>query len=751
LKFFWKQKTRKIKNKFYKFYKNIKKYKNIKMAENIEKNEIFGSDEQSFSQPKIAIVGVGGGGCNSVRRLCNMGVKNADLIILNTDANHLRSIKEPNIKKILIGGSVTKGMGAGGFPDVGENSAISSNQEISSAISGVNLLFLTAGMGGGTGTGAAPVVAKIAKDAGAIVISIVTYPFNLERARIKKAKEGLKKLRKYSDTVIIIDNNKLVSYVPNLPIDAAFAVADTIISKAVKGITDTILEPSLINLDFADFSAVMKAGDIAMISVGSGSGPDKIKESVSSVLAQPLLDIDYKGATGALIHITGGDNLSLGDANAIGGMLTREMNDNANVIWGARVDSKMRDEIEVILIMTGVKSPLLDEATNENESDEKHKYSKPSQSPAPSVVQNPVKAPAEPAKDLKINKSGIIGDDSSFEKPKILVIGVGGAGNNSVTRLSRVGISGADLVAVNTDANVLEHMVVQKLTPIRKILIGKDATKGLGAGGFPNMGAKAAQESNAEIRDALGDSKLVFITAGMGGGTGTGAAPVIAKMAKEMGAIVISIVTFPFELERARVQKARDGIRELSRYSNTVVVIDNKKLVQFVPNLPIDKAFMVADEVIIRAVKGITETIMTPSLLNLDFADIQAVMSGDNDISLICVGDGSGASRVDDAVRSTLSHPLLDVSYKNTSGALIHICGGDSLTLGEVNEIAEKIAEGVKSTGKVIWGARIDPSLKDKVEVMAILTGIESKSIFGASKSPDTIYNPQYTSMIKSI
>ncbi|MBM3309002.1 MAG: cell division protein FtsZ [Candidatus Altiarchaeales archaeon] len=305
---------------------------------------------------RIVVAGVGGGGGNTVNRLARIGVSGADLVAFNTDKQDLTKL-ESSITKVLIGAKLTRGLGAGGTPEIGEKSADQSRHDIANVLAGTHLLFLCAGMGGGTGTGAGPVVAEIAKDLGAIVVSIVTFPFQLERARLNKAREGIQKLRSMSDTVIVIDNNKLVEYVPNLPIDKAFLVADEVVARAVKGITDTIMEPSLINLDFADIKAVLGGGSVSVISVGDGDGPDKVELAVKSTLSHPLLDVDYAGAKGALVHITGGPDLTIGDANRVGDLLTQALDPRAAVTWGARINPRLEGRLEVISIVTGVKSP----------------------------------------------------------------------------------------------------------------------------------------------------------------------------------------------------------------------------------------------------------------------------------------------------------------------------------------------------------------------------------------------------------
>jgi len=317
---------------------------------------------EEFGAPKIMVIGCGGAGCNTVNRLANMGISGAQLIGINTDKQHLALIND-EITKILIGKSVTRGLGAGGYPEIGAKAAEVSKQALEEALSGVDMLFISAGMGGGTGTGSAPVVAQIAKDQGAIVIGIVTYPFALEKARLIKAEEGLEKLLSVTDTVIVIDNNRLVELVPNLPISDAFKVADEVIARTVRGITETITQPSLINLDFADVRSIMGNQGLSMIAVGESKSVNKVEEVVEDTLKNALLDVDIAGASGALIHITGGPELTLGEANAVGEMLTENIDPKATVIWGARVDPTFENKIEVIAIFTGVNSPFIKSAS----------------------------------------------------------------------------------------------------------------------------------------------------------------------------------------------------------------------------------------------------------------------------------------------------------------------------------------------------------------------------------------------------
>ncbi|MGC8699931.1 MAG: cell division protein FtsZ [Candidatus Micrarchaeia archaeon] len=328
-----------------------------------------GIDENELFKPRIAVAGVGGGGNNTVNRLSTLDIKGASLYAFNTDSKHLNMLS-PSIKKLAIGYSLTHGLGAGGFPDIGEKAAELSREEIDLLLKDVNMLFVCAGMGGGTGTGAAPIVARIAKENGAIVIGIVTLPFALEKVRFEVARKGVEKLRQNVDTLIVIDNQRLVSLYPNLAIEQAFMLADEITARAVRGITEAITQPSLINLDFADVRTIMSGGGLSMISVGTAQGPDRVNEVVKDTLKNKLLDVNYEGATGVLLHITGGPDMTLGEANEIGSKLTESVSPNANVTWGARLDNDYQGKVEVIAIFTGVSSPSILGRKSENEGED---------------------------------------------------------------------------------------------------------------------------------------------------------------------------------------------------------------------------------------------------------------------------------------------------------------------------------------------------------------------------------------------
>src|SRR3990167_5388428 len=308
-------------------------------------------------QARIMVVGFGGGGCNTVNRLAELGIEGAGTIAANTDAKHLSVTKAG--KKIILGRELTRGLGAGGYPDVGKKAAEESKNDIRQVLQGVDLLFITCGLGGGTGTGAAPVVAYLAKEMGAIVIAAVTLPFKIEGARIIKAEEGLAKLRDVCDTVIVIENQKLVELAGNRPLKEAFGVADGLIATMIKGITETISQPSLVNLDYADVRTIMRSGGVATIGVGESDSQYRAKEAVQKALNHPLLDVDYSGATGAMIQIIGGEDMKLEEINTIGEAVSQHMDPDALVMWGARILPEFKGRIQVITIITGVKSPYI--------------------------------------------------------------------------------------------------------------------------------------------------------------------------------------------------------------------------------------------------------------------------------------------------------------------------------------------------------------------------------------------------------
>ena len=305
--------------------------------------------------------------------------------------------------------------------------------------------------------------------------------------------------------------------------------------------------------------------------------------------------------------------------------------------------------------------------------------------------------------------------------PQICVLGIGGAGCNIVTWMKEKEIAGATVIAVNSDA---QHLSITKAD--KKILLGYKVTGGLGCGGFPEQGAKAAEESAEDIKREIKGSGLVFITAGLGGGTGTGAAPIVAKIAKEVGALTLGVVTIPFQVERARLSKARDGLKRLVEACDAVIVIDNNRLRKVAGALPLREAFSVANELIATFIKNISETIAVPSLMNLDFADMRAIMMGSG-VCAIGVGEGSGDTKVEDAVENALNTQLLDIGdIRKAEGALVHIEGGDDMTLEDVNRAGELVISKISPTAKVSWGARVNSKMTGSIRATVVLASVDS-------------------------
>ena len=340
---------------------------------------------------------------------------------------------------------------------------------------------------------------------------------------------------------------------------------------------------------------------------------------------------------------------------------------------------------------------------------------------------------------------GIVGDESfnpqnemdkelediiKKQAARIKVVGVGGAGNNTISRMREVGIKGGEIIAINTDAQDLLYSNCDQ-----KILIGKEISKGLGAGSNPRIGAEAAKEQGAEIKKALEGCDMVFVTCGLGGGTGTGAAPVVAEIAKRLGALVIGVVTLPFTVEgKKRIENANDGLERMESIVDTLIVIPNDKLLELAPDLPLPTAFKVADEILTNAVKGITELVTRSGLVNLDFADIKAVMSGGG-VSLIGVGESDSSHKAEEAVENALNNPLLDVDISNATGALINVLGGNDLTLEEYKTVVGIIGEKLSPDARIISGAQISKDLEGSLKVMLIVTGVKSQQISGEKRT----------------
>lgn len=316
------------------------------------------------------------------------------------------------------------------------------------------------------------------------------------------------------------------------------------------------------------------------------------------------------------------------------------------------------------------------------------------------------------------------------QKTRIKVIGAGGAGNNTLNRISEVGVKGVQTIALNTDAQDLLYVNADK-----KVLLGRELTHGLGAGSNPKIGEESAKESELEIKKTLANSDMVFITCGLGGGTGTGSAPVVAQIAKKLGILTVGIVTLPFQMEgNRRFENAMIGLEKLEQTINTLIVIPNEKLLELAPNLPLHTAFKVADEILTNGVKGIAELVTKAGLVNLDFADIKTIMS-EGGVALIGMGESDTEDRAAESVQKALENPLIDVDISNATGALINIAGGDSLTLNESKQIVETVAQRLDENARIIWGAQIYKDLDKTIRTMLIITGVKSEQIFGPEKT----------------
>lgn len=312
---------------------------------------------------------------------------------------------------------------------------------------------------------------------------------------------------------------------------------------------------------------------------------------------------------------------------------------------------------------------------------------------------------------------------------KIKILGCGGGGSNTIDRLYKEGITGADLIALNTDA---KHLLTVKAH--KKILTGKKLTRGLGAGAIPEVGEKAAQEAEDEIEEAIGDADIVFVTAGMGGGTGTGTAFYVAKKAKEKGALVMSVVTLPFKAEGAkRMENAIRGVEKLRRVCDTTIVIPNDKLLELVPRLPLNEAFKIADEILMQSIKGLTEIITKPGLVNLDYNDVRTVMEGAG-MAIIGIGESAATTdRVEEAMTQALTSPLLgEVDISEGKGALVRVVGGPDMTVQEAERAAKMVSEKINPQARIIWGCSVEPELENTIRVLVVITGVRSSQIVGS-------------------
>jgi len=332
---------------------------NERMYERAEEAKVVGDEELEKTLEKartiIRVIGCGGSGTNTIQRMTEEGIFGAELYALNTDAQHLLFSKVEN--KLLIGKKTTRGLGAGSIPRLGEEAARENEADIQAIVENIDMVFVTCGLGGGTGTGAAPVVAQAAQEAGALTIGVVTLPFRAEGAiRRENAEIGMELLRENTDTLIVIPNDKLLEVAPRLPLNDAFRVADEVLMRSVKGLTELITKPGLINLDFADVRTVMKNGGMAMIGFGESDGQNKATESVRKAISSPLLEVDVSDAKAALVNVIGGEDMTVEEAEGALQEVYRMMNPEARIIWGVQISPEMKNTIRTLLIVTGVKS-----------------------------------------------------------------------------------------------------------------------------------------------------------------------------------------------------------------------------------------------------------------------------------------------------------------------------------------------------------------------------------------------------------
>lgn len=313
------------------------------------------------TRPKIFVIGTGGSGCNTLSRMTEVGIEGVELIAMNTDVRHLLKVRAN--KKILIGKNTTKGMGAGSNPSVGEAAAKESAEEMKKALSGSNMVFVTCGLGGGTGTGSAHIIAEASKNAGALTIAVVTLPFESEgRIRMQNALEGLEKLRRHADTVVVIPNDKLLAIAPDLPLNTAFKVCDEVLASAVKSIAELVTRAGLVNLDFADLKTILSSAGCAVVGVGESSVDAKSEQramvAVEMALNSPLLDVDVSSAHRALINVIGGEDMTLKEAELIVSEVAKRIDPSAHIIWGARVEKgQKKNSMRVLVVIAGTKFP----------------------------------------------------------------------------------------------------------------------------------------------------------------------------------------------------------------------------------------------------------------------------------------------------------------------------------------------------------------------------------------------------------
>lgn len=312
---------------------------------------------------------------------------------------------------------------------------------------------------------------------------------------------------------------------------------------------------------------------------------------------------------------------------------------------------------------------------------------------------------------------------SDASRCRIMIVGIGGAGNNTISKLVENGLSGAECVAINTDLRDLNSA-----SATRRVLIGEKVTRGLSTNGNPEIGKAAVEESKLHIEKLLDNVDVVFIAVGLGGGTGTGAAPIIAKIARRKGAVVVGAVTTPLKTETSRIEHVTRALDEMRRTCDTVVVIDNNKIMELVPQLPKTEVLKVTNQVLANMIKGIVETLSSPSLINLDFADFKTIVKK-GEVAVVGMGESNAINRAEEAVRNALETRLLDTDYFDAKAALVHVSGDHNMTIEEVNRVGEVVREMIGEKASVAWGARVDDRAEGILKVTLVMTGTNSPYI----------------------
>jgi len=301
----------------------------------------------------IKVFGCGGGGCNAVNRIMEQGITGADVYAANTDAQHLLTIQGP--RKILLGPRVTRGLGTGALPQVGEEAAREVQEKIRERVGGANMVFVTCGLGGGTGTGSAPYISRLAKDQGALTVAFATLPFKAEgNMRMENALKGLERLKREADTTIVVPNEKILEMAPKLPLTQAFMLADEVMSTSIRELTEVLTKPGLVNLDFNDMRTIMKNGGLSMIGFGESDSDHRAEEAVTEAIESPLLTLDIATARGVLVNVTGGPDMSVSEAQKVAEIIHSKVKPGARIIWGASIDHSLGKSLRVLLVATGL-------------------------------------------------------------------------------------------------------------------------------------------------------------------------------------------------------------------------------------------------------------------------------------------------------------------------------------------------------------------------------------------------------------